>query len=75
MRRGANGVGRRARFGDGFAGRGKIKPGREQRCRRMGIRGRQAAVMTRVMMQRAQLMMVIERMIEFMCGGNGSDQQ
>jgi len=41
----------------------------------MGIRGRQVAVMTRVMMQRAQLMMVIERMIEFMCGGNGSDQQ
>jgi hypothetical protein len=29
--------------------------------------------MTRVMMQCAQLMMVIERMIEFMCGGNGSD--
>ena len=63
------------RFGDGFAGRGKINPGHEQRCRRMGIRGRQAAVMTRVMMQRAQLMMVIERMIEFMCGGHGSDQQ
>ncbi len=41
----------------------------------MGIRGRQAAMMTRVMMQRAQFMMVIERMIEFMCGGYGSDQQ
>jgi hypothetical protein len=41
----------------------------------MGIRGRQAAVMTRVMMQGAQFMMVIERMIEFMCGGHGSDQQ
>ncbi len=41
----------------------------------MGIRGRQAAMMTRVMMQRAQFMMVIERMIEFMCGGHGSDQQ
>jgi hypothetical protein len=41
----------------------------------MGIRGRQAAVMTRVMMQRAQLMMVIKHMIEFMCGGHGSDQQ
>jgi len=26
-------------------------------------------------MQRAQFMMVIKRMIEFMCGGHGSDQQ
>ncbi len=32
-------------------------------------------MMTRVMMQCAQFMMVIERMIEFMCGGHGSDQQ
>ena len=31
--------------------------------------------MTGVVVQRAQLVMVIERMIEFMCSGHGSDQQ
>lgn len=31
--------------------------------------------MTRIVMQRTQLMMMVERMIELMCGGHSSYQQ
>lgn len=41
----------------------------------MGVRGRQAAVMTRVVVQRAQFVVVIERMIELVRDGRGPDQQ